>query len=121
MLEEAYRQAGARYLAGSGTDVWGTMPGISLHQELDALSRIGLSPREVLAAATSNFAKVFPTWGAVGEVREGQRAHLVVLSADPRVDVANLKSIEKVILAGEVLDPSALLQAGAKLKAPGTE
>ena len=114
MLEEVYRRAGARYLAGSGTDVWGTMPGISLHQELEVLSRIGMSPREVLAAATSNFAKIFPNWGAAGEVREGQRADLVVLGADPRVDVANVKSIEKVILAGEILDPSDLLSARSR-------
>jgi hypothetical protein len=111
MLEEAYRQAGANYLAGSGTDVWGTMPGISLHQELEGLSRIGMSPREVLAAATSNFSKIFPNWGAAGEIREGQRADLLVLGADPRVDVENLKSMEKVILAGEILEPSDLLSA----------
>ena len=109
ILEEAFRRAGARYLAGSGTDVWGTMPGISLHQELEGLSRIGMSPREVLAAATSNFAKTFPNWGAAGEIRESQRADLLVLGDDPRVDVGNLKSIEKVILAGEILEPSSLL------------
>ena len=109
ILEEAFRRAGARYLAGSGTDVWGTMPGISLHQELEGLSRIGMSPREVLAAATSNFAKTFPNWGAAGEIRESQRADLLVLGDDPRVDVGNLTSIEKVILAGEILEPSSLL------------
>jgi hypothetical protein len=32
-IEKRYVKAGARYLAGSGTDVWGTMPGISLHTE----------------------------------------------------------------------------------------
>jgi hypothetical protein len=109
ILEEAFRRAGARYLAGSGTDVWGTMPGISLHQELEGLSRIGMSPREVLAAATSNFAKTFPNWGAAGEIREGQRSDLLVLVGDPRIDVKNLKSIEKVILDGEILEPSGLL------------
>jgi len=51
-IEEAYRRAGARYLAGSGTDVWGTMPGISLHHELAALVQIGHNPREALAAST---------------------------------------------------------------------
>jgi len=111
MLEEAFRRAGANYLAGSGTDVWGTMPGISLHHELEGLSRIGMSPREILAAATSNFSKTFPNWGAVGEVREGQRADLLVLNEDPREGVANLRSIETVILAGEVLELSDLLPA----------
>ena len=114
MLEEAYLWAGARYLAGSGTDVWGTMPGISLHQELEGLNRIGMSPREVLAAATSNFAKVFRCWGNAGEVREGQRADLLILSGDPREGVENLRSIEKVIRAGEVLDPLELLSASSR-------
>lgn len=111
MLEEAYRQAGANYLAGSGTDVWGTMPGISLHQELEGLSRIGMSPREVLAAATSNFSRIFPNWGAAGEIREGQRADLLVLSEDPREGVENLRSIETLILAGEIIDLTELLSA----------
>ena len=35
-LDRAYFEAGCRYLAGSGADVWGTMPGISLHHELAA-------------------------------------------------------------------------------------
>ena len=111
MVEEAFRRAGTNYLAGSGTDVWGTMPGISLHHELQGLSRIGMSPREVLAAATSNFSKTFPNWGAIGEVREGQRADLLVLREDPREGVANLRSIETVILAGEILELSDLLPA----------
>ena len=87
------------------------MPGISLHQELESLSLIGLSPREDLAAATSNFSKVFPSWGAVGEVGEGQRADLLVLSEDPREGVENLRSIETLIFAGEPLDLADLLAA----------
>ena len=63
ILEETYHRAGARYLAGSGTDVWGTMPGISIHHELEGLVRIGLTPREALAAATSNFEETFAGWG----------------------------------------------------------
>lgn len=47
-------QTGARYLAGSGTDAFGTMPGISLHQELELLVRAGLSPRQALAAAVGS-------------------------------------------------------------------
>ncbi len=43
-LDANYFQAGCRYLAGSGADVWGTMPGISLHHELAALVEVGHSP-----------------------------------------------------------------------------
>ena len=111
ILEEAYFRAGARYLAGSGTDVWGTMPGISLHHELEALVRIGHSPRQAIAAATSNFESTFGNWGKVGQVRTGYKADLLVLDHDPRQAVENLKSIHTLILAGEVLDRSALLDS----------
>jgi hypothetical protein len=42
----------------------GTMPGISMHTELEMLVRLGLSPREALAAATNNYAEQFtgPNW-----------------------------------------------------------
>jgi len=104
LLEEAYHRAGARYLAGSATDVWGTMPGISLHTELESLVRLGLTPREALAAATSNFASVFPNWGRRGEIEAGWTADLLVLSEDPREDIRNLRAIEKVVLGGQIIE-----------------
>ncbi len=104
ILEEAYHRAGARYLAGSGTDVWGTMPGISLHSELESLVRLGLTPRAAMAAATSNFATVFPNWGRRGEIRAGWAADVLVLTEDPRDDIRNLRSIETVVLAGHVVE-----------------
>jgi len=104
ILEETYHRAGARYLAGSGTDVWGTMPGISIHQELEGLVRIGLTPREALASATSNFEETFAGWGKVGRVRPGYRADLLVLFGDPLLDVVNLRAIDRLILAGELVE-----------------
>jgi dienelactone hydrolase len=108
LIERAYYLAGATYIAGSGTDVWGTMPGISLHQELELLVRIGLSPRESLAAATANIADAF-RWKDVGRVQAGCRADLLVLDRDPRGDVSALKSIRQVVVGGRVLDRGSLL------------
>ena len=104
VIEEAYHRAGARYLAGSATDVWGTMPGISLHTELESLVRLGLTPREALAAATSNFNAVFPNWGLTGAVKAGWTANLLVLTGDPREDISNLRTIDTVVLAGRVVE-----------------
>ncbi|TPW12262.1 MAG: peptidase [bacterium] len=44
-----------------------------------------------------------------GQVRAGYRADLVILSADPRVDVANLAAIDMVFLGGEPLDRRSLM------------
>jgi hypothetical protein len=105
-IEERYRRAGARYLAGSGTSAFGTLPGISLHNELRMLTDLGLTPREALAAATSNVGEVF-RWPTVGQVKAGYDADLLVVDANPTADIRNLKKIRLVILNGEVVDRQA--------------
>jgi hypothetical protein len=106
-IEERYARAGARYLAGSGTSAFGTLPGISLHRELQMLTSLGLTPRQALAAATSNVGEVF-RWPRVGQVRKGFDADLVILDADPTKDIANLKKICMVIHEGAIVDREAL-------------
>ena len=96
------------YLAASGADAMGTMPGISLHTELELLVRLGLSPREALAAATNNYALQFG-WNEVGMVGPGRRADILVLDADPTANIWNARRISSVILDGEPLDRNALL------------
>ena len=107
-IEEQYRRTGAKYLTGSGTTAFGTMPGISLHTELQLLTRIGLTPRQALAASTGNFGEIY-RWQKVGEVKAGYNADLLVLEENPVKDVNNLKKIRMVILNGEILDREKLL------------
>lgn len=106
-IEERYARAGVRYLAGSGTSAFGTLPGISLHRELQMLTGFGLTPRQALAAATSNVGEVF-RWPRVGQVKKGFDADLLILDADPTKDVANLKRIRMVIHEGAIVDRAAL-------------
>jgi sugar lactone lactonase YvrE len=106
-IEERYRGSGARYLAGSGTSAFGTLPGISLHNELRMLTEIGLTPREALAAATSNVGEVF-RWPTVGQIKTGYDADLLVADADPSADIRNLKKIRLVVSNGEIVDREAL-------------
>ncbi|HEY5744802.1 MAG TPA: hypothetical protein VIU12_01890, partial [Chryseolinea sp.] len=54
-IDKVFAKHGARYLTGTGTDAFGTLPGISLHNELTMLSHFGLTNRQALAAATHNF------------------------------------------------------------------
>jgi len=102
--ERRYRAAGARYLAGSATDVWGTMPGISLHTELELLTRVGLAPREVLAAATSNTAETLHLDG-LGAVSAGKQADILVVASNPLEDVRSLRDIRLVVADGDLLQP----------------
>jgi imidazolonepropionase-like amidohydrolase len=86
------------------------MPGISLHHELELLVSIGLTRREALAAATSNFAAIYG-WKEIGCLAAGCRADVLVLDADPTADLANLRKISALWLAGEPIDRQGLLEA----------
>ena len=97
------------YLAASGADAMGTMPGISLHTELEMLVRLGLSPREALAAATSNYSLQLG-WTELGQISPGRRADILVLDGDPTVNIWNVRRISTLILEGNVIDRDALLR-----------
>ncbi|MCB0639700.1 MAG: amidohydrolase family protein, partial [Lewinella sp.] len=108
-IEPTYYQHGARYLAGSGTDVWGTLPGVSLHTELELLhTHIGLSRREAIAAATTNFAEAFG-W-KTGRIAPGYAAHVLLLNSNPLDDLANLTDIHQLWLNGALIDRGGLLR-----------
>ena len=87
----------------------GTMPGISLHTELEMLVRIGLSPREALAAATNNYA-IQLGWNELGLIAPGRRADILVLDADPTANIWNARRISTLIFDGSVVDRESLLR-----------
>jgi hypothetical protein len=96
------------YLAASGAPVRGTMAGISIHTELEMMVRLGLSAREALATATNNYAIQF-NWNDLGQVAPGRRADILVVDADPIVNIWNARRISTLIVDGNVLDRDGLL------------
>jgi imidazolonepropionase-like amidohydrolase len=105
--------AGALVVAGSDAGNIGTLHGAGLHEELELLVAAGLSPVEALQAATVNGARLLG-WGDVGVVAQGARADLLVLGADPRTDVRNLRRIDWVVKDGVALRPDAILPRTAE-------
>ena len=100
-LTNAYYRAGVKFLSGSAADVWGTMPGISLHTELELLSRAGLSNREVIAAATSNFADAY-NWKK-GRIEKDYCADILILDENPIASLSHLRKIDHIVLNGKIL------------------
>jgi imidazolonepropionase-like amidohydrolase len=93
--------AGVEIFAGSDTQS-GVFPGAGLHRELANLARAGLTPIEVIRAATLGPARFLaqtdtPDWG---NVAVGQRADLLLVDGDPTRDVAALSSIRAVLQDG---------------------
>jgi imidazolonepropionase-like amidohydrolase len=93
--------AGVTIFAGSDTQS-GVFAGPGLHRELANLARAGLTPIEVIRAATIGPARFLagrdePDWG---NVAVGQRADLLLVEGDPTRDVAALAAIRAVLQDG---------------------
>lgn len=112
-MDSLFAKRGAKFLAGSGTTAFGTLPGISLHTELLVLSKMGLNNRQVLAAATNNYSLLW-NWKHIGKIESGRDADILILSANPLESMENLKKIERVIVKGKVMERK-LLMTTAKL------
>lgn len=103
------REAGVQFLAGTDTAVVLMYPGFSLHDELQKLVReFGFTPMEVLRIATSNVAAFYGEEQQFGAIEAGQPADLLLLDADPLVDVQNTRKIQGVMARGRWFDRAAL-------------
>lgn len=103
------QRAGVGILAGSDAPGAYLAPGAALHDELEALVRdAGLSPREALRAATLNPAVYFGAADSLGTVAPGRAADLVLLQADPTIDIRHVRRIRAVVTQGRYFDRSAL-------------
>jgi hypothetical protein len=107
-LNETLFAAFPHYLAGSGAPDQGALPGISMHTELELLVRLGLSPREALAAATNNYSLQFG-WDELGQIAPGRRADILVVDGDPTQNIWNARRISALIMDGNLIDRNALL------------
>jgi imidazolonepropionase-like amidohydrolase len=96
--------AGVNILAGTDTGSPFSLPGFSLHDELQALVDAGLSTIEALKAATLNPAKFLGKENDFGTVEKGKIADLVLLDANPLENIGNTKKIFAVIANGKLLE-----------------
>jgi imidazolonepropionase-like amidohydrolase len=108
-------RAGVRLLAGSDSLDRYVFVGSSLHKELQMLVTAGLTPLESLQTATRNVAD-FLGQSDLGAIAVGKRADLVLLDADPMLDIANTQKISAVILRGNLLTRAELNEMLSKAR-----
>jgi len=110
-------------LAGTDTgDPW-TIAGATLHDELEQLVAAGLSPHQALAAATIAPARFLGWDEAMGTIEEGKLADLVMLDANPLIDIRNTRKIAAVFARGRYFsrrELDGLLIKASGVNAPAT-
>lgn len=116
-LLEDFERFEVPFLAGSdASPVRAVVPGISLHRELEIMSRGNISNATLLKSATLYPALFVGNEKDYGTVSENKIADLVILSGNPLEDISNTQKIEAVILNGKHLNGKELQKMLKEIK-----
>jgi imidazolonepropionase-like amidohydrolase len=98
LIKELY-DAGVPVLLGTDSPQVFSVPGFSIHHEMQVMVDSGLTPFQVLHSGTQAVADFYGA-GDFGTVAAGQRADLVLLNANPLDDVTNFADNAGVMANG---------------------
>ena len=101
-MENLKRLADAGVPIGYGTDsgVLTRFEGFGEHMELELMVQAGMTPSQVITAATKNSAEFLGQQSNLGTLEQGKWADLIVLAANPLENIRNSRQIDAVYIAG---------------------
>jgi imidazolonepropionase-like amidohydrolase len=106
----ALHKAGVPFLLGVDAPQMWNVPGFSTHRELQSLVAAGLTPFQALQTGTVNVARFFGREDRAGTIAAGKTADLLLLEANPLVDIANTSRIRGIMLKGRYFTQAELLE-----------
>jgi len=107
MLVGELHRAGIPVVAGTDQSV----PGFSLHREIELYVKAGFTPLAALQSATIVPARAMKKEGDSGSLEVGKRGDIVILDANPLDDIANTRKIFRVVTNGRVFEPGPLWES----------
>jgi imidazolonepropionase-like amidohydrolase len=105
------RGAGVAIVMGTDAGNIGTLHGPSVFREMGLMVAAGLSPLEVLTSATATGARTMGMERDLGTISPGKLADLLILDADPLLDIDNLSQVYRVMKGGKIFIPSELMKS----------
>jgi imidazolonepropionase-like amidohydrolase len=91
--------SGVKYGFGTDSGPPGRFPGYLEHWEMELMVEAGLTPSQVIQAATKNAAE-FLKAKDLGALEKSKWADMIVLGKNPMEDIRNTRTIEAVYIAG---------------------
>jgi imidazolonepropionase-like amidohydrolase len=108
------QDAGVTIAANTDAGNIGTLPGPALFREFELMAEAGLTPRQILTAATVNNAKLMGRQSTLGTIETNKLADLVILNSDPLLDILNTSDIHLVVKDGNVYKPDQIIKKTAE-------
>lgn len=96
----ALYEAGVPILMGTDAPQQFSVPGFSLHRELDEMQSAGMTAWSIIESGTASVGRYFSSSDNFGTIRAGQRADLVLLRSNPLDDIGALQEIDGVMVRG---------------------
>ncbi len=90
----------------AGTDI--SIPGHTLHRELELYVQAGFTPMEAIQAATLVPARAMGMNKELGTIEVGKRADLLVVAGNPLADIHDIRKVARVVARGRFYDPAPL-------------
>ncbi len=108
--------AGVNIVSGTDAGIGVTVPGLSIHQELQLYSNAGLSNYEVLKTGTINPSKTHTLMRDIGSIEKHKTANLILLKNNPLEDLKALENPEIVFIKGRAIDKKVLNEFKSKAR-----
>ncbi len=99
----ALYESGVRILLGTDAPQFFSVPGFSLHRELERMVDAGMSNYAILDSGTRAVGEYFAGKDTFGTVSEGSRADLLLVEGNPLEDLEYLKDLSGVMVRGNWL------------------
>lgn len=95
------KKAGVHVVVGSHSNIPYAEFGWAFQREMELLVESGLSPAEVIVAATMENARYFRIADRLGSIEKGKIADLVLVKGNPLENISATRNIERVMLNGK--------------------
>lgn len=95
-------EAGIPIVVGTDAGNPGTLHGISIYDEMEAMQEAGISAEDLIVAATRNGAMAMQRLDDFGTLETGKFANLIILDEDPSEDISNMRSLSEVMIKGNL-------------------
>ena len=99
-LTLSFHEKRGKLLAGSDTVLPGLVSGFALHRELVELVAAGLTPYEALRTSTTMPFEYLGESDRRGTIEVGKESDLVLIGANPLMNIANASKVEGVLIQG---------------------